>query len=82
LHEYARKKVSGKQKLGVHAFADALLVVPRTLAVNSGFDAQETLLKVQDAHLKNMEPFGVDVFTGEPLPAAMSAVWDNYIVKR
>jgi T-complex protein 1 subunit zeta len=29
-----------------------------------------------------MEPFGVDVFTGEPLPAAVSAVWDNYIVKR
>jgi T-complex protein 1 subunit zeta len=22
------------------------------------------------------------VYTGEPLPAAVSAVWDNYIVKR
>jgi T-complex protein 1 subunit zeta len=82
LHEYARKQVSGKQKLGVHAFAEALIVVPRTLAQNSGFDAQETLLKVQEAHIKDKKPFGVDVFTGEPLPAATSAVWDNYIVKR
>lgn len=39
LNEFARKQVSGKVKLGVHAFAEALLVVPRTLAQNSGFDA-------------------------------------------
>lgn len=32
--------------------------------------------------MKKKEPFGVDVFTGEPLPATVSAVWDNYIVKR
>lgn len=38
LQTYARKEVSGKQKLGVQCFADALLIVPRTLAVNSGFD--------------------------------------------
>lgn len=68
--------------MGVVAFADALLVIPRTLAVNSGFDAQETLIKVQEAHLKNKEAFGVDVVTGEPLPASVSSVWDNYIVKR
>jgi T-complex protein 1 subunit zeta len=80
--EYARKQVSGKVKLGIVAFADALLVIPRTLAQNSGFDAQETLLKVQEAHLKDKKPFGVDVFTGEPLPATTAAVWDNYIVKR
>ncbi len=32
LNEYARKQVSGKVKIGVHCFAEALLVVPRTLA--------------------------------------------------
>ena len=32
LFEFAKKEVSGKVKLGVNAFADALLVVPRTLA--------------------------------------------------
>lgn len=38
LREWAKKNVSGKAKLGVHAFADALLVIPRTLAENSGLD--------------------------------------------
>jgi len=46
LMQYAKKDVSGKVKLGVHAFADALLIVPRTLAQNSGFDANDTILKV------------------------------------
>jgi len=34
-----KKSVSGKVKLGVQCFVDALLVVPRQLAENSGFDA-------------------------------------------
>ena len=38
LLEYAAKQVSGKVKLGVLAFAEAMLVVPKTLAENSGFD--------------------------------------------
>ena len=46
LTQWARANVSGKAKLGVAAFADGLLVVPRTLAQNSGLDAQDTLLKV------------------------------------
>lgn len=46
LQEYARKEVSGKTKLGVQCFAEALLIIPRTLAVNSGFDPQDTLLAI------------------------------------
>ena len=37
------KTVSGKAKLGVMAFADALLVIPKTLAENSGFDVSVCL---------------------------------------
>jgi T-complex protein 1 subunit zeta len=82
LFNWAKKSVSGKAKLGVFAYADALLVVPRTLAQNSGFDAQDTLLKVQEAHQKDGKAWGVDCLTGDPLPAATANVWDNYIVKR
>merc|ERR1712160_74137 len=46
LMQYSKKEVSGKTKLGVQCFAEALLVIPRTLAENSGFDAQDTLLNV------------------------------------
>jgi hypothetical protein len=38
LTEYASSGVQGKAKLGVLAFAEALLVIPKTLAENSGFD--------------------------------------------
>ena len=82
LTQYARKSVTGKAKLGVNAYADALLIVPRTLAQNSGFDAQDVLLKVQEAHIQKGEAFGVDCNTGEPLPSAVSNIWDNYMVKR
>ena len=79
---YAKKSVSGKVKLGVHAFADALLIVPKTLAQNSGFDPQDTILKVNEAHVKEGKAYGVDTLTGDPLPAEVANVWDNYIVKR
>ena len=36
-----RKQVKGKAKYGVSAFADALLVIPKTLAANSGHDIQD-----------------------------------------
>lgn len=37
LMKYA-ESVQGKARLGVRAFAEALLVIPKTLAENSGFD--------------------------------------------
>ena len=77
-----RDNVSGKVKLGIDAFADALLVIPRTLAENSGQDQQEVLLRVVEAHERTGEPYGVDVLTGEAQPVTVSNIYDNYIVKR
>lgn len=65
LLEWAKTNVSGKAKLGVAAFADALLVIPRTLAENSGLDQQDVLLKVVEAHERTKEHYGVDVLSGE-----------------
>lgn len=76
------KTVSGKKKLGVQCFADALLAIPKTLATNSGFDQQDVLLKVQEAHAKKKEPYGVDVITGEPLAVNVGNIFDNYCVKK
>jgi T-complex protein 1 subunit zeta len=36
------KTVKGKAKYGVQAFADALLIIPKTLAANSGHDIQDS----------------------------------------
>merc|ERR1719357_1429904 len=60
-------EVKGRAKLGVQAFADALLIIPKTLATNSGYDPQETIVKLQEEYLQ-LQPQGVglDLSTGEP----------------
>jgi T-complex protein 1 subunit zeta len=47
LSEYC-KDVEGKAKLGIEAFAESLLVIPKTLAENSGFDIQEAIILLKD----------------------------------
>ena len=37
----------GRTKLGVDAFAEALLGTPKVLAENSGFDPQDTIIALQ-----------------------------------
>lgn len=49
LRDFARK-IKGKERLGVEAFSEAILVVPRTLSENAGFDSQEHILKVLSEH--------------------------------
>lgn len=39
LNEYGLT-VEGKAKLGIQAFGESLLVIPKTLAENSGYDVQ------------------------------------------
>jgi T-complex protein 1 subunit zeta len=84
-HELLRYKdattfASPGVKLGVEAFAQALLVIPRTLANNSGFDAIQTLLTLQDEH-KAGHIVGLDLETGDPIDPAAEGIWDNYKVK-
>nr|3IZI_A Chain A, Chaperonin [Methanococcus maripaludis]3IZI_B Chain B, Chaperonin [Methanococcus maripaludis]3IZI_C Chain C, Chaperonin [Methanococcus maripaludis]3IZI_D Chain D, Chaperonin [Methanococcus maripaludis]3IZI_E Chain E, Chaperonin [Methanococcus maripaludis]3IZI_F Chain F, Chaperonin [Methanococcus maripaludis]3IZI_G Chain G, Chaperonin [Methanococcus maripaludis]3IZI_H Chain H, Chaperonin [Methanococcus maripaludis]3IZI_I Chain I, Chaperonin [Methanococcus maripaludis]3IZI_J Chain len=64
LREYA-EGISGREQLAVRAFADALEVIPRTLAENAGLDAIEILVKVRAAHASNGNKCaGLNVFTG------------------
>ncbi|XP_047564724.1 T-complex protein 1 subunit zeta-2 isoform X10 [Lutra lutra] len=77
-----KHSIKGRARLGVQAFADALLIIPKVLAQNSGFDLQETLVKVQAEHSESKQPVGIDLDTGEPMVAADAGVWDNYCVKK
>ncbi len=42
MSEDFRRQVKGKAKWGVTAFADALLIIPKTLAANAGHDIQDS----------------------------------------
>ncbi|XP_076624119.1 chaperonin containing TCP1 subunit 6 [Colletes latitarsis] len=75
-------KVKGKQRLGVEAYAEALLIIPKILAVNSGFDAQDTIVKLFEEAAALQEPVGLDISTGEVLKPVDAGIYDNYNVKK
>jgi T-complex protein 1 subunit zeta len=75
-------KTSGKTKLGIQAFADALLIVPKTLAENSGLDVQTSMLELQEERSKSGLMVGLDVKTGEAISPQDQGIWDNVRVKR
>lgn len=77
-----KHRVQGRVRLGIQAFADALLIIPKVLAQNSGYDLQETLIKIQTKHAESKELLGIDLNTGEPMAAAEAGIWDNYCVKK
>merc|ERR1719453_1949420 len=74
--------VSGRAKLGVRAYAEAMLTIPKTLAENAGYDAQDCMLKLLEEHAAGSPKIGLDINTGEPFDPASHGIWDNYLVKR
>lgn len=77
-----KEEVKGKQRLGVQAYAEALLIVPKTLAVNSGFDAQDSIVKLLEEGNTLGEPVGLDLSTGEAVKPTDAGIYDNYNVKK
>lgn len=75
-------QVEGKAQLGVQAFADALLVIPKILAFNSGYDQQDVMIKLLTEYNATKAPVGIDLNTGEPLNPVEAGIFDNYRVKR
>ena len=72
--EEFKKSVEGKARLGVEIFAKALLCIPKCLIENSGFDVQETLLRLQEKHEKTKTAVGIDIMTGEVLVPADAGI--------
>jgi thermosome len=59
-------KVGGREQLAIEAFADALEIVPKTLAENAGLESIDILVGLRSAHeKKNGHLMGVDVFKGK-----------------
>lgn len=82
LMEY-EKEVKGRAVFGVRAFAEALLVIVKTLAVNSGLDPQETLVKLREQyHRVRPLPVGLNLSTGEPCDPVADGIIDNWSVQR
>ncbi|KAF9792706.1 chaperonin-containing T-complex zeta subunit Cct6 [Thelephora terrestris] len=76
-----KKSAKGRVKMGVQAFSDALLVIPKTLAQNGGFDVQDVVVALQDEQGEG-NTVGLDLQSGEPFDPTVEGIWDNYRVKR
>ena len=59
-----KEQVKGRARLGVQAFAEALLIIPKAIAQNAGHDQQETIVKLQQEYMTSKIPVGIDVSTG------------------
>jgi len=64
LREFAAS-VGGREQIAINAFADAIEVIPRTLAENAGMDPIDTLIDMRKEHKKGKKTVGVNVLKGK-----------------
>src|SRR3989338_5644229 len=80
LREYANK-LSGREQLAVLAFADAVEVVPRTLAENAGLDPIDVLTELKASHDSGKKWAGIDVFSGKVQDSWNNGVFEPLKIK-
>ncbi|MBW6517061.1 MAG: TCP-1/cpn60 chaperonin family protein [ANME-2 cluster archaeon] len=80
LREYA-STLKGREQLAVSKFADALEVIPRTLAENAGLDPIDMLVELRSQHEKGNKNAGLDVYTGNVIDMLANGVVEPLRVK-
>ncbi len=81
LRQYATK-VGGREQLAVEAFADAVEVIPRTLAENAGLEPIDILVEMRSVHDKEDGKFkGINIFTGKLQDSIANGVIEPIMVK-
>ncbi|MDH5482375.1 MAG: thermosome subunit beta [Candidatus Bathyarchaeota archaeon] len=81
LRSYATK-VGGREQLAVEAFADAIEIIPKTLAENAGLEAIDIIVNLRAAHEKTDGKYmGINVFTGKTENTHQKGVVEPLVVK-
>lgn len=75
------EQFSGREQLAIKAFADALEIVPRSLAENAGLDPIDILVALRAAHDQGKASYGVGVFDGVVVDAFDNGVIEPLKVK-
>ena len=73
--------VGGREQLAVEAFAEALDVIPRTLAENAGLDPIDSLVDLRARHDGGEFGAGLDAYTGEVIDMEEEGVVEPLRVK-
>ena len=75
------EKFSGREQLAIVAFADAMEIIPRSLAENGGLDPIDTLVELRSAHDQGKSTFGVNLYNGKIADALEMGVIEPLKVK-
>jgi thermosome len=75
LKEYAAT-LKGREQLAVNAFAEALEIVPRTLAENAGLDPIDKLVELRSQHEQGVKTAGLNVISGDVVD-----MWEEGVVE-
>ncbi len=81
LRQHARH-IPDRKQIVVEAYADAIEVVPQTLATTGGYDPVDTLLALRTAHHDGDTTTGIDLDTGDPTDMLAAGVVEPFAVKR
>ncbi|HOT06202.1 MAG TPA: thermosome subunit alpha [Methanotrichaceae archaeon] len=80
LRAYA-STVFGREQLAIEAFANAMEVIPKTLAENAGLDQIDSLVALRSQHEMGAKGAGLDMETGKPVEMLTIGVVEPLRVK-
>ena len=75
LRDYANS-VGGREQIAIEAYADAVEVIPRTLAENAGLDPIDTLIELRKEHKRGNKNAGINVYNGK-----IEDAWKNSVIE-
>jgi thermosome len=75
------ESLEGREQLAVMSFAEAMEVIPRTLAENAGLDPIDCITELKAAHDKKQKWAGINVFTGKVMDAWKAGVLEPLKIK-
>ncbi|MEA2075013.1 MAG: thermosome subunit alpha [Euryarchaeota archaeon] len=74
--------LKGREQLAVEKFAEAMEIIPRTLAENSGLDPIDKLVALKAAHERGEKYAGLNVYTGKIVDMRANNVIEPLRTKR
>ena len=80
LRSYA-STVGGREQLAIESFANAMEIIPKTLAENAGLDQIDTLVALRSQHEKGVMTAGLDMDSGKPVDMMQIGVVEPLRVK-
>ncbi|MCK4670409.1 MAG: TCP-1/cpn60 chaperonin family protein [Nanoarchaeota archaeon] len=80
LKKYA-ESLSGREQLAVLKFAEAMEIIPKTLAENGGLDPIDIMTELKALHDKGEKWAGVNVFTGKAMDSFTEGIIEPLKIK-